>query len=82
MEEKGDKKSFQGLSLDEYRREYGFFGEINVLLERLKIEDLFFLDKLDPSDTDALQMSSTFLHEGVRTETWTRYPSLPVKPTA
>ena len=53
MEEKGDKRSFQDLPLDEYRWEYGLSGEINMLLERLKIEDLFFRGKLDPSDTDA-----------------------------
>lgn len=53
MEEEGDDRSFQDLSLEEYKREYVMSGEINMLLERLKIEDLFFLDRLDPSDIDA-----------------------------
>ena len=53
MEEEGDNRSFQDLSLEEYKREYVTTGQINMLLERLKVEDLFFLDKLYPEDIEA-----------------------------
>lgn len=53
MKGEGDSRSFQDLSLEEYKREYVQSGEINMLLERLKVRELFFLDKLDSSDTDA-----------------------------
>lgn len=52
MEDEGDHRSFQDLSMEEYRREYAVPGEVNMLLERLKVEELFSLKTLQPRETE------------------------------
>ena len=48
----GKGLSFQDLSLEEYAREYAAEGEVNAVLERLKIKDLFWKEKMNPPNTD------------------------------
>lgn len=52
MEADGDHRQFQDLPMEEYIREF-LFGEINAVLERLSIEDLFMTNSLPAEETDA-----------------------------
>lgn len=52
MREKGNSRSFQDLSMEEYIREYAVEGETNAVLERLKVEDLFLKKGVPLSELD------------------------------
>ncbi len=52
MEADGDTRRFQDLPMEEYIREF-LFGEINAVLERLSVEELFMTQSLPKEETDA-----------------------------